>query len=161
MAVADDIRDKIEKILSGDLEERRGAVEALSEMGTDAVDPLIELMSAETDNDVKWYASNALAKIGEPAVEQLLFTLKHYPDDNVRRYAAAALASVGEPAISGLIEIFEGDDSVTRGFASKALIRIGDPAAEPLRKYIQESDPESMPHRCAVITLNNLSPESR
>lgn len=159
MTETDDIKIQIKRLIEGDLIARREAVSVLSEKGSDAVDPLVSLLCSNADNDVRWYASSALAKIGEPAVESLIFTLKNYPDDGVKRYAAAALAGIGEPAVSGLIAIFSDEDSLARGFASKALIRIGDPAVIPLGKFIKESEPEEISHRCAVITLQKLGSE--
>lgn len=153
------IKKQMDKIVNGSLNERREAVRVLSEIGPDAVDSLILLLSGDSSNDIKWYASNALAKIGEPAVDSLIVVLNNFPDDNTKRYAAAALAGIGGPAVSELIAIFEGDDSITRGFASKALIRIGEPAVEPLNKFIEESDPESTAHRCAVLTFHKLGSE--
>jgi len=159
MTEADDLKKQMDKIIRGNISERREAVAALSEQGSDAVEPLITLLSADIENDIRWYASTALAKIGEPALDSLIVILKNYPDDDVKRYAAAALAGIGSLAVPGLISVFEGDDSIARGFASKALIRIGEPAVGPLSRFIKESEPEELSHRCAVITLQKLGSE--
>lgn len=159
MTNMDNIKIEIEKLINGNLNERREAVRVLAETGADATEPLVLLLCSDVDNDIRWYASSALAKIGEPAVESLMLALRNYPDDNVKRYAAAALAGIGGPAVSELLEVFNEDDSITRGFASKALIRIGEPAVQPLNRFISETDPESISHRCAVVTLHKLGSE--
>ena len=157
MTDKDNIKKEIEKIVNGSLSERREAVDFLSAVGADAVEPLTLLLSESDDNDIRWYASNALAKIGEPALEDLIIILRTFPDDEVRRYAAAALAGMGRPAVAELIAVLEGDDSYARGLASKALVRIGEPAIESLSKYIDGKESEELACRCAVLTLQKMS----
>ncbi len=150
------ISENIESIMNGDLQARRNAVKELVGFKEEAVEPLIAALCENENNDVRWYIAGALARIGEPAVSQLTYTLKVYPDDDVKRYCAAALGEIGEPAIAELLEIFETDDGMTRGFASQSLVRMGDVAVTPLQKFIDSTDPDSIPHRCAVVTLHKL-----
>lgn len=150
------ISENIGSIINGDLQARRAAVKELVAFGDEAIEPLIAALCETEENDVRWYIAGALARIGEPAVPQLTYTLKVYPDDDVKRYCAAALGEIGEPAIAELIEIFETEDGITRGFASQSLVRIGESAIAPLQKLVDSTDPESIPHRCAVVTLHKL-----
>ena len=150
------ISENIEIIVNGDLHARRAAVKELVGFKEEAVEPLITALCETEENDIRWYLAGALARIGKPAISQLTYTLKVYPDDDVKRYCAAALGEIGEPAIAELIAIFESEDGMTRGFASQSLVRIGDSAVAPLQKFIDETDPDSIPHRCAVVTLHKL-----
>jgi len=150
------ISENIGSIIDGDLQARRAAVKELVAFGDEAIEPLIAALCETEENDARWYIAGALARIGEPAIPQLTYTLKVYPDDDVKRYCAAALGEIGEPAIAELIEIFEAEDGITRGFASQSLVRIGESAIAPLQKFIDSTDPDSIPNRCAVVTLHKL-----
>jgi HEAT repeat protein len=82
---------------------RKGAVQALGEIGVPrAVAPLLGALK-DHDSDVQKEAVRALGKIGEPAIAPLLAALKN-EDDDVQKGAMQALEEIGEPAVESFLE---------------------------------------------------------
>lgn len=84
-----DVRGLIEVMMNEEGDRRTYASIALSEMGEEAVEPLMEALK-KGNEDVKWEAAMALAKIGEPAVEPLKKALED-DDEKFKYYASIAL----------------------------------------------------------------------
>ncbi|HID43320.1 MAG TPA: HEAT repeat domain-containing protein [Archaeoglobaceae archaeon] len=87
-----DIKGLIEILMTEEGDRRMYASIALSEMGDEAVEPLMRALK-EGNEDVKWEVAMALARIGEPAVEPLKKALKN-DDEEFRYYASIALGNM-------------------------------------------------------------------
>ena len=110
------------------------AVEALVNMGSQAVTYLIEIMRRKYSPG-RNRAAEILGKIGDPrAVEPLVEALG---DEDIRYAAAEALSSIQDPkALHFLLQVVKGKDHDARDAAAMALINIGAPALEPMIKLL-------------------------
>jgi len=149
------------------------AAEALVDMGTAGIDPLVEILG-NNDPEIQDLASDALVKIGAPAVEPLLEKLSENdpkfswpiidilgrigderavtplieklqsPDPDIAMKAADALGVIGnESAVEPLILVLKDHRSPARHAAADALIRIGEPAIQPLIMALSATDAET------------------
>jgi HEAT repeat protein len=114
------------------------AAEALSKIGTAAVDALIGALQ-HNDDDVRWKAAMALGEIGDPRSIDPLLRLLCDEDRFVKSHAALALGAIGEPAVNPLIcALREGDGNLRWG-AAIALGKIRDPRSiEPLIRALAD-----------------------
>ena len=101
---------EIEKLMRGlgssRWEARRAASEALVNLGSPAVGPLIDALR-DKNPDVRWAAIRALGKLGEPAIPALREALRdHYPDacihSVVRPYLKGRLQELGLTGAGGI-----------------------------------------------------------
>jgi HEAT repeat protein len=146
------------------------AAEALSKIGTPAVDALVGALQ-HSDDDVRWKAAIALGETGDPRAIDPLISLLCDEDRFVKSRAAYALGLIGEPAVEPLIcALREGDGNLRWGAAialgkirdlraidplilalgdkyenvraesAKSLAAIGKPALKPLVRFLQDSD---------------------
>jgi HAMP domain-containing protein len=84
----------LQALQEGDIEARRGAVDALGQVGKAGVEPLIVALK-DDDSYIVWRAAVSLGRIGDPrATNALIRTLKD-PDGLVRGGAAWALGEIG------------------------------------------------------------------
>lgn len=150
---------------------RRGAAEALSTIGTPAVEPLIAALNYK-DPDARQGANEtfgtigrqhafnyvlcdrsegaveALGMIGKPAVEPLIAALKTPHSAFQLEAEEQALAKIGEPAIEPLIATLDNralldkfGESYFRKIAFEVLVAIGTPAIGSLIAALKDSDP--------------------
>ncbi|MDD1713154.1 MAG: HEAT repeat domain-containing protein [Methanoregulaceae archaeon] len=101
------------------------AAEALVQIGTPAVDPLIAVLSHPED-DVRWKAAIALGEIGDNRAIGPLIELLRDEDRFVKGRAAYALGLIGSPAVAGLIRALREGDGNLRWGAAIALGNIRD-----------------------------------
>ena len=102
---------------------RWGAAFVLFQIGTNAVDPLIETL-ADQDWSVRGLATVILGKIGAPAVEPLIKALRN-ENRNVRWGAAIALGDIrDERAVEPLTLALKDEDDGVRIAANEALKKI-------------------------------------
>ena len=88
---------------SKDGEERRRARLSLVSLGSEAVDPLIELLP-DPDHEVRWEAAKALGEIADPrAAPGLVVTLEDAGFD-IRWLAAEGLIALGKAGLEPLLE---------------------------------------------------------
>ena len=112
----------------------------LVEMGTPAIEPLIQALKVESGS-IRDKSAEALGEIGEPAVEPLIQALKDEESD-VRKSAAKALGTIGdERAVELLIHALNDEDDWVRSSAAEALGEIGDARAiEPLSQALKDGN---------------------
>jgi len=138
---------------------RRGAVEALGQIGDIwAVDPLLTVLQ-DPDPNVRKGAVQALGQIGDMrAVAPLLIVLQD-PDPNMRREAVGALGHIGGTrAVDPLLTALK-DDPEIRGAVINALVTIGDTrAVEPLLVVLQNynANPDQDKHGFGSRTVKAL-----
>jgi hypothetical protein len=101
------------------------AAEALVQIGTPAVDPLIAVLS-HPEEDVRWKAAIALGEIGDSRAIGPLIELLRDEDRFVKGRAAYALGLIGSPAVAGLIRALREGDGNLRWGAAIALGNIRD-----------------------------------
>ena len=120
------------------LDIRVAACNAFIKMGSQVVEPLIELL-----NDQNWViregAVQALEKIGDTrAIHPLIGALK----DTSRKKISDALRSIGSAAFEPLIEALKNEDSRIRIGAAMILGEMKNPAAiDSLAKAAKDKDP--------------------
>jgi HEAT repeat protein len=124
-----------------DIRIRVAACKALGEMAAaNAVPRLLQILNKDTDNDLRWAATNALGKMGTAAVPGLVKALQD-EDWKVRRSAADALWGLREPsAVPALVEALFDKNDVVRQAAANAVEAMGAGAvsglAEALRTHL-------------------------
>ncbi|MFC1855507.1 HEAT repeat domain-containing protein [Thermodesulfobacteriota bacterium] len=144
-----------------DEQRRTKLVNALSEMGTLAIDPLFSMLfkksattrenAAKALSKLDWHPSNQaerviyliasknfeeLTTVGAPAIGQLVSTMMD-PDKDVRLSAALALDELGWTSSKE-------DETITYLIASNKwndIVSIGAPAVAPLTTMLRDSDP--------------------
>lgn len=117
---------------------RAKAVEALRNLGEQAIEPLMHALQDE-HWDVRRRAAWALGNMGEPAVEPLIHALQDERWD-VRRKAAWALGNIGDHrATEPLVHALQDEYPDVREEAAWALGTLGDlRAIEPLIHALQD-----------------------
>jgi HEAT repeat protein len=102
------------------------AAEALAQIGTLSVEPLIAALS-HPEEDVRWKAAIALGEIGDTRAIGPLIELLRDEDRFVKGRAAYALGEIGSPAVGELIRALREGDGNLRWGAAIALGNIRDP----------------------------------
>jgi len=126
---------------------RRQAADALRQIGSPAVAPLIAVLGDRShDWEVLLSAAGVLGQIGDArAAEPLIGALKaaldaRAPDVMMRLTAAEALGQIGDPcAVEVLAAAFK-EEPATRSVAAQALVKIGAPAVATLKAALQGQD---------------------
>ena len=146
---------------------REAAQDALVQIGSPAVEPLIKtlreyqirryviqvlgkikdervldpLMAQLRNEEFKDFATQALVDVGLPAVERLTAVLND-KDKNVRKHAVLALGDIGIPeAVELLIEATRDEEWEVRIVAIGALEKIGDERGKPaIKALIKDPD---------------------
>ncbi|HPM42719.1 MAG TPA: HEAT repeat domain-containing protein, partial [Candidatus Omnitrophota bacterium] len=116
-------------------------VDAISNMGQCAIEPLINTLSNE-DSFVRSRAAAALGNIKDPRAVEPLIKLLSDPIYAVRASAAIALGKIGDSrAIDALLKVLEDPSGEVREKVTDALGNIKDPRAiEPLKRCLNDSD---------------------
>lgn len=117
---------KDSRIIGTSITDSYGALDKIIEIGTAAIEPLIEALESDGDEVVRWVSANALGRIGdERAVEPLIEALKNEVHPDVRWHVAEALGELeDERATRPLTEALGDEDSWVRNYAASALRKI-------------------------------------
>jgi len=121
----------LEDLNSQEKETHDRAEEAVRQMGTKALPPLLKMLNAR-DSKLKM-------KLQELAEKQSLFEFHFNSATDSHRRANdgfAALGPVAEPISSSLIKFFSDEDSEVRNVTMNALVAIGPKAVLPLMKAV-------------------------
>ena len=105
---------------------------------TSSVPALIDLLSKEQENQVRFEATRALVQIGTDAVPSLVEALSE-PD--TQSGAQEAVIRIGSPAIPALISALNHESGRVRGSSAAALIQIGADSLPPLTEALKHEDP--------------------
>jgi HEAT repeat protein len=169
---ADEIRNLLAELTSGDDVRAENAISALIETGTAAIPALLDL-TRSPEVDARWWAVRALAASPHTQTVDLLPLLSDSAPD-VR--AAAALAICDHPhesAVEALTKALADEDSLVAGLAGNALVKIGSPSVLSLIKVVQDASSgirtrilamralsEIRDHRAIPIMMKSLNEES-
>ena len=110
---------------------RESAADALGIIGNyQAVNPLIQTLYEDPDEEVRWKAAAALGKIGDNSAVEALIDALHDKSWGVRKNASIALGDIGDvKAFDILIIALNDKDWHVRKYAAVALGKIGDERA--------------------------------
>ena len=108
----------------GDFQERWDVAKVLPSLGTEAIEPLIELFQdEEAEVELRWFAGQMIGQFDCPeAIAVLIDLANRDTDEELSLVAAEALANIGPNAIDGLKELLTHDSS--RLVAVRALAKI-------------------------------------
>lgn len=139
---------------------REDAADALVNIGTPAIEPLIEALHND-DGIVRRYAKEALIKIGEASgtseLEQWILLLKNN-DKAVRSIAYDVLINFGASSVEPLIKVLNDDEVDIRILVVALLGDIGDSRAlEPLIEILDENDADLQ--KAAALALGKIGDE--
>ena len=120
---------EIEKLIRGlgssRWEARRAASEALANLGSPAVGPLIDALR-DKNPDVRWAAIRALGKLGDPVAVKSIIKALRDEDSGVRKTAAEALGKIGDAkATVPLIAAVDDENWSVRQAAVESLGKMG------------------------------------
>ena len=112
---------------------RYAAAQALGKMGTEAVDPLLKILSTKKDAGIRTLAIDALGAIGDQRAAEALVQAVAERNFPLRCAAAKALVTIPDArAIPTLAKMLNSDDAREVTFAVHALGATGDPRAAAL-----------------------------
>jgi len=133
--------DLVEALASGEDEGREAAALALGPFGSEAIQPLADLL-AGGDADTRWWSARALAEIGGEEATPLLVATLADADPDVRACAALALGRIraGEAA-PDLAACLADESTFVAEIVADALSLIGEPAVEALAAMLDAEDP--------------------
>ncbi|OYR55638.1 HEAT repeat domain-containing protein [Halorubrum halodurans] len=161
--------------VDGDAGVRAAAVDALDEVGQEALEQLLSELTGGSESEAEWVtarkfaraleadraelriaAANALARLDEPSALPAVVGALSDPDPRVRLRACHACGTFGDSrAVPGLIDRLDDDPRVRRA-AANALGAVGtDRALEPLIDLLE--DPDESLRRIAAGALGNAS----
>lgn len=147
-----EIKELISLLNTEDEKVRGDASKALSELGSSAVEMLIETLQ-DSEGAFRTLVVTTLSKIGAPAVEPLIITLDSI-DEDMQIGAAYTLGEIfsqsghipevlkkEDKAVDALTKVIEnGDSFFVRDAAINALAKIGPTAVEPLVELFSSDD---------------------
>ena len=154
---------------------RGAAVDALDEVGREALEQLLAELTGGSGSEAEWVtarrfaraleaeraelriaAANALARLDEPSALPAIVGALSDPDPRVRLRACHACGTFADPrAVPGLVERLDDDPRVRRA-AANALGAVGtDRALDPLIDLLE--DPDESLRRIAAGALGNAS----
>lgn len=131
------IPDLIQIIQGDDPDAALAAGDLLTRFGLASIDPLIDALAREEDDDRRLVITTFLIKTGPEAIPSLIKTLER---NDLAPYAVAALGSIGEPAVPALLPLLKSTNMETLNYAVLALTRVGEPAASHLMALMQENE---------------------
>jgi len=137
------LQELLSDLLSGDETRAETAVEALIELGQDAIPTLLDLAHAP-EVDSRWWAVRVLAQSPHTRIEELIPFLLTDPAPEVRQCAALGLGiRHDESATQPLVQALSDHDSMTRNLAMNALIQIGKESVPTLIECVKNKSPQS------------------
>lgn len=133
------------------------AAQALTDMGNDAVTPLVAALQCD-DKERRFWSIKILGKMQEKSAYDEIVKFLSDQDPEIRLAALEALGDFGEPsAIPSIIEKFVDPSWVVRKNAAKSIVNFGKLAVQPLFKALN-SENEDMKY-WALKALGEIRPD--
>jgi hypothetical protein len=136
-AEAESRKNQLEKLLD-DLDEPANhamAIYCLNQLGSEAVEPLMNLLRSDPDPDARFGAAHALGGMGDPQAVPALMDALADPEPAVRYWAVDALARLrAEEAVEALAELLRDPHKGVRARAAEAMRELSDPSVEQAHK---------------------------
>lgn len=119
---------------------RNLAAQALTDMGNEAVSPLVAALQCD-DKERRFWSIKILGKMHEKSAYNEIVKFLSDEDSEIRMAALEALGEFGDPAaIPLIIDKFIDPSWVVRKNASKAIVSFGKLAVQPLLKVLSADD---------------------
>ncbi len=133
------------------------AAQALTDMGSDAVSPLVSALQSD-DKERRFWSIKILGKMHEKTAFDEIVKFLNDTDSEIRMAALGALSDFGDPiAIPKIIDKFIDPAWVVRKSASKAIVVFEQLAVQPLLKVLT-SENEDMKY-WALRALGEIKPK--
>lgn len=136
-AEAESRENRLGKLLD-DLDEPANhpfAIYCLNQLGSEAVEPLMNLLRTDDDPDARFGAAHALGGIGDPKAIPALMDALSDPEPSVRYWAVDALDKLrAEVAVEAIGALLKDQHKGVRDRAAQALRQIGGPRATQILK---------------------------
>ncbi len=116
--------------------------------------PIIEIVTSEEDDELRWYAARILGEFNQPqAIAALVELLKSSDNDELTSIAASALGQIGNPAVAALSELLIEEDTRLLAVQSLSYIRRSQIIA-PLLTVVK--DPNAQIRATAIEALGSF-----
>lgn len=133
------------------------AAQALTDMGSEAVIPLVAALKCD-DKERRFWSIKILGKMGESSAFNEILNFLKDPDSEIRMAAIEALGDFGNPkAIPNIIEKFVDPAWVVRKRASKSIVTFGQLSVHPLLKVLSSSNEDAK--YWALRALGEIKPK--
>ncbi len=151
-----DLATLIQHLGAADAQDQENAVDELVQIGTPAVDALIDAVN-DGDATVCGNAIEVLGRIGDPRALGTLIIALQDSDHNVIIAAMNALRRINDPlAIQPLINFLTEDDLYLHFYATHSLSQINHPSTvEALLEALKTSEDPNVQHGC-IVALGRL-----
>lgn len=135
----------LEVLLEGDFQQRWDMAKVYPRLKVEIdrlITPIIEIVTSEEDEELRWYAARILGEFNQPkAIAALVNLLKSAENDELTSIAASALGQIGNPAVATLSELLIEEDTRLLAVQSLAYIRRSQIIA-PLLTVVNDPDPK-------------------
>ncbi|MBD2344067.1 HEAT repeat domain-containing protein [Anabaena subtropica] len=142
----------------GDFQERWETSKVLINLGTVAINPLVDILEDEdAEDELCWFAARTLGELQHPdAIIPLVELLKNSEDEELKAIAASAIAQIGTIAIPVIVELLNHQDTRLLAVRSLAYIRRTEIIA-PLLSVVQ--DAQAAVRAAAIEALSSFHDE--
>ncbi|MBI3037602.1 HEAT repeat domain-containing protein, partial [bacterium] len=124
------IKVLVDSLADPDWTIRKSAMQALAEIGENAIDPMIEALK-EPNDEIRDGCLTALIRIGDRAIMRL-FEFIEKIDDNQRFLIRKGMVKLGSKVVEPLVRLFRSGKPEIMSFSAATLGEIGSPKAVPV-----------------------------
>lgn len=123
-----------------------------------AIDPLIQVLKSDQNEDVRMNAAESLGRIGDSrAIDPLKMSLKSDKSKYVRANAVEALEKIGgAKVVDAIIQALRDDASIVRLNSARSLMSIDDDRAIPALQNLVETEMNDGVRGWVSLTLRSL-----
>lgn len=149
------LKSSIQALELGDFQSRWDIAKVISNFGSAAIAPLLELLDTNDDDwELRWFVARILGEFQHPdAIAALVNLLKSSTNEDLIAVAGAALANIGKPAIDEIVLLV--NDPSTRLPAVQALAQVHHPQVpQTMLTVVDDDDP--LIRAIAITTLSHI-----
>ncbi|MGJ3244700.1 MAG: HEAT repeat domain-containing protein [Elainellaceae cyanobacterium] len=149
------LMSSIQALELGDFQSRWDIAKVMSNFGSAAIAPLLELLENNDDDwELTWFIARILGESQHPdAIAALINLLKTSTNEDLIAVTGAALANIGKPAVDRIVELV--NDTSTRLPAVRALAQIQHPQVPQTMLTVVEDD-NPLIRAIAISTLSHI-----